>query len=169
MDIRRIKAPSFTLLEMIIVMVLFALIASISSLAYIMLQKQYNAYLKTNSTLYNLELAHHLINTDVNECLEIRRQDNSLYFEFPSYSYQYIFNENYLLRKNTVQTDTFFFKTSELNCFMVGNSVNLSGIVNEIYVNLKVGDSEDFIFSFYKEYGADQIMKHEEKVYYNGN
>lgn len=166
MDKKSITFPAFTLIEMIIAMILLVLVAGITSVSYIMLQKQYVFFTKNAEQQFRLELLHNLIYTDIQNGTEIKRTMQQIYIENNASNIRYEITENEIIRFASVQPDTFEFRINEIITLMQNKTV-LDGIIDEIHLSVEKENMEPCVFSFTKFYGADLLIKNDEIIHSN--
>lgn len=163
MGILKKKYPAFTLLEMIIVLVLFTLVAGIASLAYTLLLKQYTLYRSATEKQYSLELLHHLLYTDIHTCQTAIYSETGFELIQHESSVAYSMLPDFILRKTQSSTDTFFVQAEIISCTLQGKGIAYKSIFDEINLRVKQEKSEICHFAFRIQYGADVLMARDVK------
>jgi len=157
MNIGRIK--SYTVIEMLVVMLVSAISIGITYSCYTIVSKQYSSYKKKSEELSRFILLDRLLCKDFSECKKVQRTQEGIDCISTDKVIKYGFYENYILRRGE-GIDTFRLGIMEdMAAKYATASENIPGnIIDELEVNV-VYEQENIYFYHQKKYGADILMQ----------
>jgi len=157
---RRIK--SYTIIEMLVVMLISALSIGITYTCYILVTKQYLSYKKNSDELAQVFLMDKLLTRDIAGSKKIERTSEGLQCYFQREIISYEFTDSYVLRHAAI-VDTFHISIPEETSFKWFDKIeNIPGnLVDEVSFAATYKE-EKINFYYKKQYGADVLMTMEE-------
>jgi hypothetical protein len=153
------KIRSYTIMEMIVVMIISAIVVGTAYNTYRIVFQQYLTMRNTSEILRQMSLLDVLISRDVDNCNYIRRTHEGFSCHYEINEINYYLEKDLVLRAEGLVMDTF--RISPLNIDMKYNNVDVmqvSSYVDRITFEHRYKD-ETISFAFQKKYGADFLMK----------
>jgi type II secretory pathway pseudopilin PulG len=100
------KLAAFTIIELIVVMLLTTVIATLSYLAINNTQQQYQSYEKSNDVGLEIAALNTLLKNDFHKAKDIQLINGAIVFQMTDYRVVYQFEEKKVKRTNQTKTDT---------------------------------------------------------------
>ena len=149
-----LKLQSFTILEIVIAMALSMFVVLIALSVFLIINKQLNNYthrMEESNDLFELNLC---LNNDLNRSDYALFEENDLIIYFDnSDSVVYQFDESFVSRNYSCQTDSFIIRIVEVNRYFA------SEIIDDGYMermNIKVeGINQPYKLTYEKQYDAN--------------
>ena len=148
---------SFTLLEMVVVMLLSSIIIAIAYQGYILFYRQYLSFKKNTEANSKISLLDSRIFSDCADSREIRKSAEGLTFIFKDKKIVYELRGEAIIRHQAVMIDTFKFNAPVISMNFNGKQVFENDLVDEIKIETQDGE-ETMEFRYVKKYGADVII-----------
>lgn len=157
---RRIR--SYTVIEMLVVMLISSLGIGIAYTCYTIFSHQYLAYKKGSDELADYILLDRLITTDISKCKRMNKTTEGIECVFSESTVRYEFYEEYVLRRNSA-TDTFYVQTmGSVIGKRMNKEENIPGTMLDALHFEAAYKKEKMMFLYQKNYGADILMSMEE-------
>jgi len=152
------KLKSYTIIEMLVVMLVSALSIGITYSCYTIVSNQYSHYKKKSEKLAQLILLDKLLSKDFSSSRKVERTTEGVVCIMPKETIRYEFHENYMLRRGQI-VDTFRMQeVKEIVAKRIGNIENIpEKLVDELEFKV-VYEGENLYFYHKKKYGADVLM-----------
>lgn len=157
------RLKSFTLIEVMTVMLLSSIVISTAMLSYDLINRQFVSYSKMNEKLLQAVKLNTLLNVDFFKAQYIRFSNEEIQFiqqEQNGISYQ--FQTDYITRTMGDAVDTFFISVQNMEAMMLKEKVEQGEkLIDELSFEV-VSENEIKKIHFQKKYGADMLMSMEE-------
>ena len=156
----RVSVKSFTLIEIIVVMIISGAVVTISTLTYEIIQKQYfvfKAHMNKTSTDVLLVT---LINKDFMLSDAVQSSEEGMIIKNQKQNIQYLLLKDKIIRQANL-IDTFKLENVHYFSYFLGKEMKEPGkIIDELKIESGPPDGLKKLH-FYKQYGADEIMEGE--------
>lgn len=156
------KLAAFTLMELIVGMVISLIVAATALMAYMLLFKQFEQYRLDSSKLEKIYEMGSLLREDIYRSQWMEKQGDALVLNYPSHQFQYIFNEEQIIRATPWRKDTFNIRPTSYIMQFAGEVLYSNAKADHLLLTYENDDIQ--LRSVYKkEYAADVLMKFERK------
>jgi hypothetical protein len=157
------RIKSYTVIEMLVVMLISALSIGITYTCYMIFSNHYTQYKKNSDELAEYILADRLLTKDIASSRYVRKTIDGIVCEYKKEKIYYDFSENAVVRKSTI-IDTFHIAMTGIPvCKYAGQEEHLpNALLEEVFIYSKHHD-EPLEFYYRKLYGADLLMNIEEE------
>ncbi len=147
------KIQAFTLSELLIVIVISSIVISLAFSALSMIQKQVSTIQNTLDKTQDIEFLNRSLWSDFNSYnVMYNTKIDALFLSTPIDSFQYAFDENYIIRKK----DTIRVSLVNKKLFLDGQDVS-SGIIDAMELELTINNSPRKLF-IYKNKSATHYL-----------
>lgn len=162
MKAARIK--SFTLIEMVLAMLFSAIVAGMAYTSITIFTRLYENYRLKRSAGADLQLMKQAISRDFSHSSLVEIDGSHFYLKdsMGAAGLYYTLNENYLVRKAPLKSDSIKFDDLAFRGFFEGLSVD-KGIVDHIVLHFKSEQSPATI-SAWKEYSKEELFNWEDSL-----
>ncbi|MFN3402664.1 MAG: prepilin-type N-terminal cleavage/methylation domain-containing protein [Cytophagaceae bacterium] len=150
------KIKSFTVLEMLIVMLLSGITISAAYAIFSIFFIKYNSFNHTSEENYKIMLLQKLLKEDIDKAEKILKADNGFKCIFPQKTTLYTFEKEYILRQSIV-SDTFYCKVNEFNCYFGKEEVLEGGLIDRVNAGIEYNKNKMNLY-YQKQYAADQLI-----------
>ncbi|TND10224.1 MAG: hypothetical protein FD123_472 [Bacteroidetes bacterium] len=153
------KLKGFTLLELLVGLVLSGIVVAASFTAYQVMAGRYGSYQQMNTAIRDAAWLHGLLGKDMERAALVTGNSETIRLQFPGgRNLAYTFAGDYILRRDSLVTDTFRVKHAEVKLLYENQPVNSELLpVEELVFTAGIG-SEPELFRFRKTYPADVRM-----------
>ena len=146
-------------MELIVVMIISALVISITYKCFDIISWQYLSYKKNNEEINGILALDVLLTKDISNSKYIKTVDNGIECSFKERKVVYEWNENYILRGENSVIDTFKINPKDLTFGFLGQEVVSSGMyINHLSFTNSFKEVEQ-LFIYKKAYSADFLMQ----------
>jgi hypothetical protein len=161
---RKLKALS--LIELILGMVLSSIVVAFCYSGYSLIFERFMQFKKTKAKVNEIMQMNTTLLSDFSRANSIMYNNNQLSASCDSATFQYEFNEEYVLRKMNEVVDTFFLVPRDIKVKLLNEEpVEESGLLKEFSFDAEVfGKNETF--QYLKIYSAEVLIQNQAK---NGN
>lgn len=153
----RHRIKSFSLLEMVIVMLLSSMVIAIGYQGYVMFYRQFLGFRGRADANARISMFDSRIFSDCADSREVRKTGNGIAFIFKNKTITYLIEGDNIVRRQEAVQDTFQLATPEVSMKFGGLPAEVSGLVDEINIETRSGE-EVTTFRYRKRYGADVII-----------
>lgn len=157
------RLSAFTLIELLVAMAVSSIVIAAGYVSYGIINRNYIDFRNNSSEMTQAAALRGVLSHDFNLAKVVKRySSNEILVEMNDKGIvNYNWNENYVLRKNSIEQDTFFIslKKAELR-FLDKDQDKAEGIIDELIFTTSV-EGQEFIFYFDKQYGSDMIIENE--------
>jgi prepilin-type N-terminal cleavage/methylation domain-containing protein len=160
------KVRAFSLIELLVAMVISSVVIASAYFMYSMFSKDLIDYKGHINKLSDAVVLNGILEHDINLAQAVKKNSsNGIRIEQGSANIDYEWQEDAVLRKTDLSTDTFhlFLKDVELN-FMNTEQTVTGSLIDVLKFNSST-DGREITFSFEKKYGSDMLVKSENKPY----
>ncbi|MBC7387673.1 MAG: hypothetical protein H7329_00540 [Opitutaceae bacterium] len=155
------RLPSYTLLELVVVMLLTTIVASIVFLTLNILEVSLKKFKSESETLLKMGLLKRLLTQDFLESSQIINITDGLIINTQSGNVIYNFKPTSISRTKAGVADSFYLKTSPLIKKFYSEPIEMPNyIINELNFEIYC-KNEVFTYIVKKQYGADMLMSWE--------
>jgi hypothetical protein len=156
------KINAFTIMEVTIAMLLTAIVIGITYTVYIMVAREYNAYVVKHEKLSTILQFDRNLRRDVLLSLSICPADSGIRFIKNRDTVFYEIKHDYIVR-NSLKKDTFKMDVSILNLRFEGADVSTTAgndttLVDEINLNIRL-ENTPVIYTYRKQYSSENLFK----------
>lgn len=152
------KLKSFTLIEMVIVMIISGIIISIAYFSFFIIAQRFNSFSSSSRSLMEIGTLNNLLAEDFNDAKSVNVEGDEILVIKDSSSIHYLFEEEYILRQQESLIDTFKLIAEKKKYYLNNREFFLyAGKIDELEFNCEY-NKELFYFHFKKNYGADQLI-----------
>lgn len=160
------KLKSFTIVEAIVVLILSALVISISYTAISIISERIHKFKEFIQESEAITSAEKVLINDITTAKYIVRSPEGFKCIYNEHIVKYDFSSNNIIRTGSV-SDVFNLEVEGFNTFYKGLENFVPGsILDQVSINIII-DNSPFELVFVKQYGSDILMN--EKLILNGN
>ena len=157
------RVASYTIMEMIIVMLLSSLVFTIAFKSFEIISKHYISYKRSVDEIGDYSLLDRLISSNSLQCIRIEKTQDGVAFVFEKGRIDYDFSQDYILRTQAGAKDTFILEAASYKLLYLGKEVmEDANIVDEVFVEGSI-KGEVRRFNYFKQYAANELMLEESK------
>lgn len=156
------RIRSYTVIEMMVVMLVSSLSIGIAYTCYTIFTNHYLSYKKHSDELAEYIVMDKLLTKDISSCGKMEKTNDGILCLYKKKKVQYEFHETYVLRRAEI-IDTFHvYPLGEPVFKRLGKKENIPGaLLEEVSFDTKYKD-ERLYFYYKKQYGVDVLMSMEE-------
>lgn len=155
------KLKAFTLLEVIVAMVITAVVVSVAITAFLIIQRQFDAYRERGGKIFQVQQARSYFAKDLADAVTAKSAGAILHLTMPNgQTISYHFRAGVLTRETGLREDTIATGIALPDFGYVTTKSNTS-LVNRIGFTMTV-DERVYPLSFYKQYSAADLINLEE-------
>lgn len=153
------KLRAFTLMELLVGMVLSGIVVAACFTAYEVMAGRYGSYQRTNATIRDAAWLHGQLGKDFARAQLVTGTSEQIRLALPGQgSVQYVFSSSFVLRKDSLVTDTFHLPSTEVSLLMDHEAVkNEQQPVDELVLRTVINGEPEQLH-FMKYYPADVRM-----------
>jgi len=156
------KLNAFTIMEVTIALLVSGILIAIVYVAFAVVSNSYHGFLAKNGESANIAQLDLLLNRDFRRASLITKTDSGLFLKNSNDSTSYIFNSNYIVRKNGI-TDTFKVNITRTNMYFEQQSLEATSDmpdnrIDELEFDLLL-HQEKMTFHYYKQYSSADLFK----------
>lgn len=159
------KLNAFTLIELMVSMLVSSIALGLIYSGYELISKQFKSYKTTNEIVAEAVYLNALIGKDFSKARNAKR--NGDFVELNDYNNQltiYEFTEEFIMRKVSFSTDTFYIPIKNLSFSILGTEIfSESSSIDEFSFDIKI-NKEVQVFHYKKQYDAAFLMEREQQL-----
>ncbi len=156
------RIKSYTVIEMMVVMLISALSIGIAYTCYTIFSNHYLSYKKRSDELAAYVLLDKLLTKDISVSKKVEKTTEGINCVLKKETIKYEFYNGYILRRSTI-LDTFRIETTATPvCKRVGLVENIPGALIDEMSMEALYKGEKLYFYYKKRYGADVLMSMED-------
>ncbi len=152
------KIAAFTLIELLIGMIISSIVIAFGYSAYTLIYKQYNNYKEIKEKMMEVTQLHEALNTDFHTVEMISFHENTLTFYKKEYPLEYIFSDEWIIRKERDVADTFRVAATEVHHTQRFPENGL--FVQQFSFEVDILKEKEY-FNFVKNYTAESLMNYQ--------
>jgi Tfp pilus assembly protein PilV len=156
---RKIKA--FTIMELTVAVFISSFLFGMALVALKTIQQRNIRFTKASSRLMCMSTLSWILENDFNESeyVHLGSQPQSLFFVKDSLTVAYTLTDDFILREQLAQTDTFHVSVTDWEAQMQGIPVSRVNASFDRLILKTAVDEQELVYSYYKRYSAAQLMK----------
>ena len=152
------KVKAFTLIELVVVMIISGILFSIAYFSFFIISQRFNHFSSASSSVMEISNLQTILNKDFDEAEFLQLQGDDLIVKKDSLELLYHFEEDYLLRTQLDQVDTFHIPIENKSYYFKNAIYYLNtGYIDELEFTSEYHD-EKFHFHFHKDYSTEQLI-----------
>jgi len=157
------KLPSYSIIELIVVMLIATIVIATAYQGYLMFFRQYLAFKERSEKIARVSLFDRLLTSDMEDSREARMRNASLHCIYPDKNILYEFRTNCIIRYQENLPDTFYMNAGT-PVFYFNELPTLEGkLVDRLEFTVE-RDKDSIDFSYEKKYGADVLLNENENL-----
>lgn len=151
------KLKSFTIIELMVVMLISTLVMGIAYQGYMLFYKQFLSFKSSSERIAKVSLLDRLVSSDMSDCKVVIKRSKGMDCVFNNKVIQYEWEENFVLRKQETLVDTFYLTTESVEFNFLTLKANEGQLIDEL-VFREISNERHKNFHYAKQYGADILV-----------
>lgn len=152
------KLKAYSIIEMMVVMLISMIIIGIAYNGYLFFYKQFLHFQDSSDKVANDYLFNRLMQSDISDCHFILKKSKGMDCHFGGKKIVYEWNESYILRKDNLSLDTFYFHSIKNIAFTILEKPSMENQLVDEVIFEDHRDERHYTFRYRKQYGADVFI-----------